>query len=72
MYTYKNRIHHSVGEVTTGIGIYPKIAAARSWRHDKMVSRLCREGAAYTIRWSAGCVVKVQPNAIDMPCDTKA
>ena len=25
-----------------------------------------------TIRWSAGCVVKVQPNAIDMPCDTKA
>ena len=45
-YTYKNRIHHSVGEVTTGIRIIPKIAAARSWRHDKMVSRLCREGAA--------------------------
>ena len=29
-------------------------------------------GRGDTIRWSAGCVVKVQPNAIDMPCDTKA
>ena len=50
----------SVGEVTTGIRIH-------------LVSRrLLPRDCGDTISWSAGCVEKAQPNAIDMPCDTKA
>lgn len=41
----KNRIF-SVGEVTTGIGTFPKTAAARLWRHNALVSRKRREGAS--------------------------
>ena len=34
--------------------------------------RLLPRDCGDTISWSAGCVEKAQPNAIDMPCDTKA
>ena len=34
--------------------------------------RLLPRDCGDTISWLAGCVEKAQPNAIDMPCDTKA
>lgn len=40
----KINIFASVGEVTAGIWMNPKIAAAGLWRHNEMVSRICREG----------------------------
>ena len=56
----------SVGEVTTGIGIFDMLQAFDRTR--RLLPRDCGD----TISWSAGCVEKAQPNAIDMPCDTKA
>ena len=55
---YDGKGNNSVGEVTTGIGYISR----------RLLPRDCGD----TKCWSAGCVVKAQPNAIDMPCDTKA
>lgn len=66
---YGKRQHNyiiSVGEVTTGIGIFDMLQAFDRTR--RLLPRDCGD----TISWSAGCVEKAQPNAIDMPCDTKA